>query len=256
MDRRTLALVAACLILIVFWWPIMDRLGFGRYNPAHRPPPTAIAPETSAVETSRIGPQPARATAAPGPSAGMPVNGATLSSLPPAATRSAIERTVSIVTPLYHATFSTRGARLLSVELLHFAASHGASNFGVHGRIPRRDGVVPEGDRVVLAGAPTFGIDLGSGSSQVSLANADYAVAESSDAAGQVRTLTFTLQDSSGLHLRQVWRVRPDSYALDLAVEMDHLPPALRLSDYSLTTRSWPLLTERDPASDDRMLRA
>ena len=172
MDRKTLVLVAACLILIVFWWPIMDRVGLGRFNPAHRPRPaaTAAAPETSTADTSRITAPPGRLTGAPGPGAGTPVNGATLSGLPLAATRAAIERTVSIVTPLYHATFSTRGARLLSVELLRYTAAHGASNLAVHGKFPRHGEIVPEGDRVVLAGAPTFGIDLGSGSSLVSLA--------------------------------------------------------------------------------------
>jgi len=108
---------------------------------------------------------------------------------------------------------------------------------------------------VTLSGMPTFGIDLGSGASKVSLANADYAVAESTDAAGNIRVLTFTAQDTAGMRVRQTWRVRPDSYALDLAVEIQRVPSSLRLTDYSLTTRSWPLLTERDPQSDERMLR-
>ena len=33
MDRKTLIAVVICMLLIVFWWPIMDRLGLGRYNP-------------------------------------------------------------------------------------------------------------------------------------------------------------------------------------------------------------------------------
>src|SRR5439155_19564128 len=63
-------------------------------------------------------------------------------------------------------------------------------------------------------------------------------------------------EESSGRLGRQVWRVRPEGYALGLAVEIHRVPESLRISDYSLTFRSWPLLTERDPANDDRMLRA
>jgi YidC/Oxa1 family membrane protein insertase len=253
MDRKTLAIIAACLVLIVFWWPIMDRIGLGRYNPAHqraaRPDTTAgaVTPETSAADTSRIGPRPG----GPGTMSGAPVTTPSLASFEPAA-----ERTATIETPLYRATFSSRGARLLSVELLRYPSAHGVSNLAATGKIPKRGEPAPEGDRVTLDGGPTFGLDLGSGASRTSLANVDYAVAESTDASGQVRVIAFTAQDSSGMHIRQVWRVRPDSYALDLTVDIQRVPEALRVSDYSLVTRSWPLVTERDPQSDERMLRA
>jgi YidC/Oxa1 family membrane protein insertase len=268
MDRKTLVLVAACLLLVVFWWPIMDRLGLGRYNPAaYRPAPHAgdsalagAGPGDGAVrapgatDSSPAAARPGGAgaagstTAAPRP--------ATLSALPFSATQDVIERTWTIETPLYRATFSNRGARLIAMELLHYAAAHGASNLSATGKLPHPGALVPEGDRVVLAGGPTFELGLGSGASLMSLATANYAVAESADAAGQIRALTFTAEDSAGMRVRQTWRVRPDSYALDLEVEIRRVPEALRLSDYSLTFRSWPLVTERDPAGEDRMLRA
>jgi len=81
-------------------------------------------------------------------------------------------------------------------------------------------------------------------------------VVESTDASGSVRALTFTAEDSTGMRVRQIWRVRPDTYALELTVEIQRVPAALRITDYSLTTRSWPLITERDPQSDERMLRS
>jgi YidC/Oxa1 family membrane protein insertase len=77
-----------------------------------------------------------------------------------------------------------------------------------------------------------------------------YTVAESLDAAGAVRRLTFTGRDSSGLEIRQSWRVRPDSYALDFEVEIRHAPDAWRITDYSLITRSWPLITESNLSAD------
>jgi len=36
-----------------------------------------------------------------------------------------------------------------------------------------------------------------------------YAVAESLDAAGAIRQLSFTMRDSSGLAIRQSYRIRP-----------------------------------------------
>jgi YidC/Oxa1 family membrane protein insertase len=71
-----------------------------------------------------------------------------------------------------------------------------------------------------------------------------------------VRRLTFTARDSSGMMVRQTWQVRPDNYALDLEVELRDVPPAWRLSNYSLTTRSWPLLNESDVQNEVTSLRA
>jgi YidC/Oxa1 family membrane protein insertase len=107
-----------------------------------------------------------------------------------------------------------------------------------------------------IAWGPLAGVDLGSGDAVKSLANAPYAVAESSDAAGAIRTLTFTARDSSGLFVRQTWRVRPNDFALDLEVEIRNVPEALHTNDWSLTLRSWPLVTERSLQSDERSLRS
>jgi len=79
---------------------------------------------------------------------------------------------------------------------------------------------------------------------------------ESTDAAGMVRALTFTHRDSSGLLVRQTWRVQPDNYALAYEVELRGIPAQWRLTEYTLTLRSWPLLSEGDPLSDARALRA
>src|SRR5262249_989655 len=86
------------------------------------------------------------------------------------------------------------------------------------------------------------------------LSNAAYAVSESTDAVGRVAALTFTARDSSGARIRQVYRMRPASYAIDLEVTIQDVPLEWRLSDYTLTTRSWPLLTESNQIEDERAL--
>ena len=249
MDRKTIIGVALCLLLLVLYRPLLRWVGLEHYLESPRQAPVS-AVDTTRRDTSRIAgaaapPPPARLESSPAspPSAGSQAHAAP-------------ERLVDLETPLYHARFSSRGARLVSVELKRYASAHGASSRGVKGRRFKSGREIPPGDRVVLAGGPLFGLDLGSGKALQSLADMDFAVAESLDAAGSRRVVTFTAQDSGGPFVRETYRVRPDTYALDLEVELRGVPANSRILDYSLTSRSWPLLTESDVVSDARTLRA
>lgn len=244
MDRRTtLALVLALTVFVLF--TALQQ----KYAPKPKP---RVNPDSSA----------ATAPAAPGGSAGgveAAASPATSGSgtLAAAAVTTISEQRPVIETDLYRAEFSNRGARLVSFELKRYAAAHGESRYAEFpSRRPKRGELVPAGDRVRLSGEPTFALDLGSDASTRSLASAMYDVAESTDASGAVRTLTFTLRDSSGFTLAQTWRVRPGSYMLDLEVETRNVPESWRLTDYSLTTQTWPLLTEANPENDLRGVRA
>ncbi len=247
MDRRTVLTLLVVLLVFAGFSALQSR-----YAPKRKPVPPAVAESTlahsdsNAADTTQVRSLSGAASMSPSsPTAAAPV----AVSLP--------VREVSLETPLYHAVFSSRGARLLSVELKQHAAAHGVSNYGVHpNRRPRRGQEIPEGDRVVLANSPLFGLDLGSRGSLRSLSDVVYAVAESADASGQVRALTFTSSDSaSGTLLRQTWRVRENTYALDLEVEVRGLPDSWRLSEYSLTSRTWPLITEANFQQEQRSVR-
>jgi YidC/Oxa1 family membrane protein insertase len=244
MDRRTVfALSLALLVLAIF------TAGRARY--AKRP--------TAADSLRTVQRMPA-ASAAPGTAP----RGDTLAAAPAAGSAAAAlavpaipEQRSVIETPLYRAEFSNRGARLVSFALKRYTAAWAASQFATHlNELPKAGHDVPEGDRVRLDGGPSFGIDLGSGASRRSLADEMYAVTESTDAAGAVRALTFVSHDPNSAYLRQTWRVRPDSYLLDLEVEARDVPSAWRLSDYSLSIRSWPLITEANPKLEQRSLEA
>jgi YidC/Oxa1 family membrane protein insertase len=259
-NRNTLLAVGLCVVVLIAYPFILKMFGLDRYLRPARPaatvdtvgtrPSNGATPVPAAGGTSGVPP------AAPPASSGSPSAASVMSALPLRPIVAGVERSYRIETPLYHAEFSSRGARLVSVELLHYASAHGASSQDGKAVRTRQGGVVPSGDRVVLAGGPALGLDLGSGTSLVPLDNLVYSVAESLDAAGAVRALTFTARDSSGLTLRQTWRVRPDTYALDLEVELRSVPVQWRLADYSLTTRSWPLFNEADMVADARGLRA
>ena len=259
MDRKTLIAVALCIALLILYQPLLRWLGLGAYLP-HPTPRTAVTDTTRALN-GRDSAQRAGAPLAGGSSAqpapGAPAgSGSQLANAPFQGHGTALERTIDLETPLYRAHFSDRGARLLSVELKHYASAMGATALSRrHAHLQGR-GELDPGDRVVLSAEPLFQLDLGSGAALHPLGDVAYAVAESADAAGALRALTFSARDSSGLEVRQVWRVRPQDYALDLSLEIRNVPPALRLEDYSLTLRSWPLVTERNLQSDERSLRA
>jgi YidC/Oxa1 family membrane protein insertase len=245
MDRRTsIALVLALTIFVLF--TALQQ----KYTPKPKP---RLKPG-SAVATAPATPGAAGDSGAAVAGAAAATPSLTASGAP--APVSIAEKASVIETDLYRATFSNRGARLVSFELKRYAAEHGKSKYAEFpSRRPKRGTEVPEGDRVSLGGEPTFAIDLGSAQTARSLANVTYEVAESTDAAGAIRALTYITRDSSGFVFRQTWRVRPDSYLLDLEVETQHVPDAWRVSDYSLTFRSWPLLTEANPENDLRGLR-
>jgi YidC/Oxa1 family membrane protein insertase len=250
MDRRTIAAIALCVLFLLFYPQLLRWVGLGRYMEPQRR--TAVAPDTSRGARPETGAPSAGAGATAQQAGGAPASQLARPVTP--ATAAQPERLIHVDTPLYQATFSTRGARLVAITLKRYAAAHKLAGKGhVHAD---RNGDYPPEARVSLAGEPMFGIDLGSGNGLVPLARADYAASESLDAAGQIRTLTFTLRDSSGLAVRQVYRVRPGEYALDFAVEMEGARTESRLTDYSLTTRSWPLLTETTLQTDERSLRA
>jgi len=252
MNRSTIIAIAAC-IAFLFLYPVMLRwFGLERYLPGRTPPARR---DTTQVVTPPVATQPGTAsTPAPGGGTAAAPGTASITAAPPIRTAE-IERSIVIETPLYRATFSNRGARLVAVELKKYAAAHGVTFAGGH-KAPIQGRPVAIEDRVVLAGGPSFAVDLGAGETLRSLENVVYAVSESVDAAGEARRITFTARDSAGMLVRQTWQVRPDDYALDLEVELRDVPAAWRLSNYSLTARSWPLLNESNVRDESISLRA
>jgi len=259
MDRRTLMAVALCLVVLIAWPLLLRVAGLDRYQRRETPPPAA-------VDTSGVAARPP-ALAPPG-AATAPQSGATTPAASPAPSTSApppagpaaftpqvveAERLIEVETPLYRATFSNRGARLLAVELKAYASAHAPG----HRPTRRKSGeTVPSEDRVVLAGGPSLALDLGSEGSRRGLDDVVFAARESLDAAGAVRAITFTAAAAGGPVVRQTWRVRPDDYAFDLEVELRQVPAEWRLSDYTITARSWPLIHESAWEDEERSLRA
>lgn len=240
MDRRTTLALVLCMLIFAVFTALQ-----ARYTPKPKPrPPVPLTAPAPGTET----PPPA-ASSSPAPS-GVPVPARPAPAAIPIPARSVV-----IETPLYRATFSNIGARLQSFELKRYAASWGSSRFGDKpGHRPKHGELVPEGDRVELRGAPAFAFDLGSGQVVRSLATTPFAVQESTDASGATAALTFTARDSAGFEVRQTWRPHPESYLLDVDVWVADAPSDAR--DWSLTMRSWPLMSEANPDLEMRLVRS
>jgi len=239
MDRRTTLALLLCLAVFAVFTALQTRF---QPKPPAKPTPAATAVTDSAASAPAGEGAPSPAAAAPAPAATPPA--------PPVE-----ERLVVIETPLYRATFSNLGARLRSVELKRYAAAWGASRYADNpGQRPHHGELVPEGDRVSLAGEPALAFDLGTAEARRSLALTPFAVEESLDVSGAVAAVTFTATDSAGLLVRQTWRVRQDSYLFDVDVTASGPPAAGR--DWAFTTRSWPLVNEAQYQQDERSVRA
>jgi len=249
MDRRTTLALLLCLAVFAAFTALQTRF-------APRPParPQAAAPaESLAAGPTGPTPAPPPAQVAPAPDGRAPRAGASTATRFP---EPAVERREHVIeTPHYRATFSNLGARLESVELKRYAAAWGESRYAENpGRRPRRGQEVPAGDRVAFRSAPAFAFDLGAGRDLESLERTAFAVEESTGASGAVVALTFVARDSAGLEVRQVWRARPEDNLLELDVSVSGAPASLR--DWSLTTRSWPLLNESNLDQESRSVRA
>lgn len=245
MDRRTTIALLLCMLIFAAFTALQSK-----YMPKPVPKPAA----TAAAPTTPAGTPPAAAVPAP---AGAVATPATTPDPAAAAATPVVPvveaRSYVIDTPLYRATFSNIGARLLSFELKRYAAAWGKSAYAEHHtKRPKRGDEVPEGDRVELRASPLFAVDLGSGAALRSLANTPFAVQESLGTDGHIAALVFTARDSMGLEVRQTWRVRPDTYLMDLDVAVAGAP---NVNEWSLTARSWPLLTDENPETDGRSVR-
>ncbi len=255
MDRKTVIAIALSVLFLIAYQPLLKMLGLSHY--LESPKSVVTAPADSADTTAAAD---TAVTVADLPQ-GVPTtprleSPGDLSAAPLETPVTGLEQSIVVETPLYTARFSSRGARLVSVALKRYVSAYGESARRGHARHPKPGETVPAEDQVVLAGAPTFAIDLGEPGHPRPLGSLAYAVSESLGVDGEVRALTFTSGDSSGFYVRQTYRVRPTDYAIDLEVEIRNVPAAWQVKDYSLNTRSWPLFTESDRQADHRGLRA
>ena len=149
-----------------------------------------------------------------------------------------LERQVAVVGPLYRHVFSTRGARLISAELLAFASF-------------TRDGpvqVIPEGGE---GDAGALGLRLVLGEDTLDLRNLPFAPSREQVTVGErgPERLTFRHQ-TPGLVVEVNYLFFPDSYLIEVTGSVRGLDRALLLTDLG----SGLALNDADPKTEERAL--
>jgi YidC/Oxa1 family membrane protein insertase len=246
MDRRTLMAIVLSAVVLILLPILFEKIGLTPKRTPKTPVDTPLseAPaEPGSVRQpiaqqgvtgtnpgdAQIGVPPAREVAGGELSAAQAT--AAAAAFPALAAQPGQEATVR--GELYDAQFSSLGARLLFVRLNEYnSAGNGL---------------------VSLVGEPTLKIELGPDDSYRYLADANYSLSESTDASGQLRQLRFAAVDTAGLRIVQTYRFDPESYLIDLDVQMDHVLER-GITEYRLVLQSWPLITETNVDEDQRYL--
>jgi YidC/Oxa1 family membrane protein insertase len=184
MEQKRLALAFVMVAVLLIVWQVF-------FPPVVPQPPRPRADSTAAA---RAGAPPAAAPAAvPGAPAALPATAG-----PPA-------RAVTVRSPLYQYTFSTRGGALTSAELLRFPS------YVHHGENVQ---LVPKGAGDVLSGtAVAAGRTLDLRTAEFT-PSAERVVV---DAAGGPKTLTFTATQNGAPVAQISYTFRPDDYVVDVS---------------------------------------
>src|SRR5205085_1098446 len=137
MDRKSIIAVALCVLFLIAYRPILHLFGLDRYLAPAAPPVATSAPVRSdttmgSMPAASLGLGAAARTGAADTSQAPALTAATaagsLFATPKPSPPAQLEPTYDLDTPLYRATFSRRGARLLAVYLKHYASANGPSS--------------------------------------------------------------------------------------------------------------------------------
>ena len=192
--------------------------------PPVRPQPTTAAQDTAAAVT----PAPRSEAAI---SSGAQPSGPLDSTLVRTEER---EREIVVESPLYRHVFSTRGARLVSAEMLQFRS------FTRPGPVQ----LVPDSTN------GSFGIRVQVGADTIDLRDAPFTPSqERLDVAGVPAALTFR-HDEPGLSVEVTYRFRPDDYLIDVSGRITGAERPLLLTELG----SGLALNDQDRSAENRAL--
>ena len=243
MDRKTLLAIALSALVLIFVPMLLQRTGLLPKRPVSvpsdtpQPRPSETLPESDNTAELPVQQQVARPQSglSAGASESLAVGTDGLAAGTFASLSAMAGRQIRVETDLYVATFNTQGAKLSGIRLKNFRDAADGS--------------------VELSGIPTAWLDFGDDGSLRYLEGAVYEAAESTDSSGHIRSLRFTALDSAGLQVIQTYSFSPDSYLIELAVQMDNVLER-GFSDYHISLQSWPLITEKSTKDDLQSLQA
>ena len=228
MDRKTIILVALCVLLLVFWGQILEYVGL--VDPPSEQPATRPLVTDSVATITPSQAVPGETPAAAQQPAAQPESKPSITeidSLIP-------ERLFTITTPLYELTFSNYGGGLKNIMLRRHVYNGGGGVIMADGS----GGVVP--DFTALNGAFMAG-RLVFESNQSSLE-----ISEGSEP----QKITFTHDNGRGGRIIKTYTVKPDRYDIDFDLTIDGIESFGFERSYNLIWGATPPPTQKD-AKDD-----
>lgn len=226
MDRKTIGLVAICVIVLVFWGQILEF--FGVVDPPSERPPVTATPETTQTQ-SLTQPQNQPATVA---ETGQPTTGTEtetaqlLDSLVP-------EQLITIKTPLYTLGFTNYGGGINKIVLNKYAYRDSGNVI-----------LAESSDKVV----PDFEAE-GGGFTASRLAFTSNATDFEIAAGGSPRRVVYVLNHPNGGTITKTYTINADSYDIGFDITVDGIERFGFERDYNLV---WGIpLTPTEPDNED-----
>ncbi|PWB69937.1 hypothetical protein C3F09_09870 [candidate division GN15 bacterium] len=232
MDKKTLPIIVALILVIIFWWDILGWLGLVKPNVA----PPAPAADTTQVAPSDTIKQPAAAPAT------APTTDTTQTAAQ--ATETVRSDTVIVRTKVYVLTLSSVGGGPVSIKLNNYAYRDSVHNGEPIEMLPDCQSVVPE----ATFAAGTFS------SSKVaytcSVAPGTY------DATSAPFDIVYTYTAPSGGALIRRYRFSPDQYDYQLVIEVNGREKLGFERQYELIWNDPLGVTEPEPETDYEAMEA
>ncbi len=190
MEKRTLLAIVLSMAILFGWGILFDQTKI-KPAPESKPQPQATAPA-------------------------QPVQPAKPVEITPAAAPSIVgeaERNITVDTPLYTATFSTKGARIVSLKLKKYLTTMGK-----------------DAKPVEIIRSPMPGLALSGGFSDAGLVY-EFPQQGSLNVTDRPQVIEFRSQISQGLALKKVFTIDPKTYQLGYqAIMENHTPSAVSVS--------------------------
>jgi len=222
LDKKTIILVALCILLLLFWGKVSEFLGLSKPAPVQQP--TTPATEVDTIKAESLPPQPP--SVVPGKTELQVDTAVTVEALPPA-------KTIHVLTPLYDLMFTTRGGGLNIILLKYTYLGDG----GV---------ILAESERKVV---PNF-----TANSDAFSANDLAFTCDATDfelyQGEEPRTITFTYDNGNGGRIVKSYTIHPDRYAIDFSMTVDGIETFGFERDYDLVWGITPPPTEKNIKDD------
>ncbi len=223
MDKKTIVLVAACILLLLFWGRVSEFLGLSKPAPVQQPKTPATQVDT--IKAESIPPQPPPVV--PGKTEEQLDTAVTVEALPP-------EKLIHVLTPLYDLTFTTHGGGMNQIILLKY---HYLGNGGV---------ILAESERKVVPNFTANDDSFSANNLAFTCDATDFELYKGEEP----RTITFTYDNGEGGRIVKSYTIHPDRYGIDFAMTVDGIESFGFERDYDLVWGITPPPTEKNIKDD------